>query len=377
MERHEAWANFWSTTIIPSRLEQVVLLHQHYRERKDTLVEEIVRLLDEVCQEVNLRQAEGTLQECTLIRVSFLRTSLLEGEFEYIIEAVDEASSACYEMTRFKYNANWLYPYYEKWNALCHAELKKYIGVIKPWYYELWQSQQLYSFQTYVVHLIRYAVVQLEQLPSFQIIQLAEEFEVIVGEYGDVSIGESVYFCKSNPRTKKSMLSWLAEQLPHGYVHEHIAHVDLSGTTYEGINLNYARLEQVNLSSVHWPNASLIGSRFNQCDATEINVTGSLLFDADFTHSVLTGANFNETIAPLDALNEEDAVYFGMYQVAFGYADLTHASFQDATLAADFRGALLHGVNFQGADLTGSLMLREDEGNVHLTPAQRLTIRWS
>ncbi|MNJ69010.1 Pentapeptide repeats (8 copies) [compost metagenome] len=92
---------------------------------------------------------------------------------------------------------------------------------------------------------------------------------------------------------------------------------------------------------------------------------------------MLTGARFNEVIAPLDALNEEDAVYFGIYPVSFINTDLTHASFQDAIIAADFRGAKLEDVNFQGADLTGSLMLRKDEMDVKLTPAQRLAVKWS
>ncbi|MNZ64547.1 Pentapeptide repeats (8 copies) [compost metagenome] len=250
------------------------------------------------------------------------------------------------------------------------------MGVLKPWFYELWQSKQLFAFQTYVVHAIRYAVLQLDELPSFQALELGEEFEIIVGEYGDALLGESVYYCNVNQRTEKSVHNWLHALIPHGYVHEHLENLDLSGVNYGGINMNYSRLQQVNLTSAQWSYASLIGSRFQRCEAAGVDFTGSVLFDADFAHSVLTEAKFDEVIAPLDSVNEEDAVFFGIYPISFIHADLTNASFQDACIAADFRGAILDGVNFQGADLTGSLMLREDEMRVNLTLEQRETIKW-
>lgn len=377
MERHEAWMHFLNTTILPSRLEQVTALHQCYRDTKEAIADGILNLLDEVCQEVIFRQENNTLQACTLIRFSLLRTSLMEGGFEYVVEALDESSATTFRVTRFKYNVDWLYPYYEQWNQCCHSELKKYMGVLKPWFYELWQSKQLFSFQAYAIHAIRHATFKLDRLPSFQTLKKGEEFEIIVGEYGDAMLGESVYYCNSNQRSQQSLYKWLDEELPHGYVHEHLENFDLSGKECGGINMNYTRLHQVNLSSGTWSYASLIGSRFNHCTAVGVDFTGSCLFDADFSHSVLTGARFNDVIAPLDALNEEDAVYFGIYPVSFTGSDLTHASFQGATIAADFRGAKLDGVNFQGADLTGSLMLREDEMNVELTPAQRRGMKWS
>lgn len=376
MERQEAWNHFLSTTVIPSRLEKVVELHQHYLDTKEIITEGILSLLDEVFQEAIQRQENNTLQACTLIRFSLLRTSLIEGKLEYVIEVLDDSSSSSYQMTRFKYDANWIFSYYQQWNQMCHTELKKYMGVLKPWFYELWQSKQLFSFHAYVVHAIRYAVSKLEQLPSFHALQLGEEFELIVGEYGDPLLGESVYYCNFNQRTEKSVLHWLNAQLPHGYVHEHLENLDLSGTECEGINMNYARLHRVNLTSANWTYASLIGVQFNYCQAVGIDFTGSLLFDANFANSVLTGAKFVEVIAPLDALNEEDGVYFGIYPVSFMNADLTNASFQGATIAADFRGAKLDGVNFQDADLTGSLMLRQDEMIVNLTSAQRLMMNW-
>lgn len=377
MERHEAWTHFLNTTILPSRLEQVTALHQYYRDTKETIADGILSLLDEVCQEAIYRQENNILQACTLIRFSLLRTSLIEGTLEYVVEALDQSSSASYRITRFKYNAAWLYPYYEGWNQYCHSELKKYMGVLKPWFYELWQSKELFSFQTYVIHAIRHAALKLEKLPSFQALKTGEEFEVIVGEYGDAMLGESVYYCNSHQRSEQSLYEWLDEELPHGYVHEHLENFDLSDKECGGINMNYTRLHQVNLSFATWSYASLIGSRFNHCEAVGIDFTGSCLFDADFSHSVLTGAKFNDVIAPLDALNEEDAIYFGIYPVSFKDSDLTHASFQGAIIAADFRGAKLDGVNFQGADLTGSLMLRKDEMKVELIPAQRLVMKWS
>lgn len=377
MERQEAWEHFLNTTVLPSRLEQVTALHHYYRQTKDQIADGIVRVIEEVVQDAAHRQASGTLQACIQIRFSLLRTSLMEGIFEYVIEAVDASSSEIYQRTEFKYIADWVYPFFAQWNQHCLTRLKMYMGVLKPWFYELWQSKQLFAFQAYVVHAIRYAVLQLHKRPSFQLLELGEEFEIIVGEYGDVLLGESVFYCNAIQRTEESVHKWLNARLPHGYVYEHLENLDLSGMDYGGINMNYSRLQRLNLTSVHWSYASLIGSRFDRCKAVGADFTGSLLFDADFAHSLLIEAKFDEVVAPLDSVNEEDAVFFGIYPISFIYADLTNASFQDACIAADFRGAKLDGVNFRGADLSGSLMLREDEMRVNLTLEQRQTIKWS
>lgn len=377
MDKKEAWEHFLKTTVIPSRLDQVTALHTYYGQAIEEIAAEIAVQIDEVCQDAVKQQAAGKMQVCTMIRVSLLRTSLLEGVFEYMCEAVDEHSIPIFRITPFRYQATWIYKFYEAWNRNCEDQLRVYMGLLKPWFFENWRSSQLFSFHNYMVHAVRYAVPRIMVLPSFQSLQRGEGFEMVVGEYGDHTIGESVYYCNFIERSEKSIKAWLARELPHDYVHEHITKVDLSQMNYEGINLNYTWLQQVDLTDTYLARASLLGSRLDACEARNADFTGSAMFDADFTNSMLSGARFDEVIAPVNIVNEDDAVYFGLYPVKFTGADLTNASFRGAYIAGDFRGAILDGVDFQGADLTGSRMLKEDESKVHLSDEQYSSIIWS
>ncbi|MMZ57271.1 Pentapeptide repeats (8 copies) [compost metagenome] len=58
------------------------------------------------------------------------------------------------------------------------------------------------------------------------------------------------------------------------------------------------------------------------------------------------------------------------------YANLKNASFQGARIAGDFSYAELEGIDFTGAELTGSRMLKRDIFKVSLTENQHRSITW-
>ncbi|WP_164515180.1 pentapeptide repeat-containing protein [Paenibacillus lentus] len=250
------------------------------------------------------------------------------------------------------------------------------MGTIPPQSLDYWRREQVDPFHVYMVHAVRYAVEHLISLPSYQELAKDTQFEICVGEYGDIDLSESVYCCNSQQKSSTAYKQWLGKKLDHEYAYEHIADVDISDGHYEGIQLNFTRLERVNLSGSHLQSSYLLSSKFEACDCSEVDFYGSVMFDASFRGCNLERACFDEITGGRDVMNENYGLMFGIHGVQFQGANLRAASFQNAVIAGDFRGALLEGIDFTGADLAGSKMLSRDQSLVSLSESQRQSIVW-
>ncbi|WP_236346194.1 pentapeptide repeat-containing protein [Paenibacillus plantiphilus] len=241
---------------------------------------------------------------------------------------------------------------------------------------ESWMKAQLYPFHAYMVHAVRYAMDTAKQLESFQNLATEGQLDIRVGEYKDEQTSESVYLRSGYPRTSVSCKGWLESRLEQEYIYEHIRYVNLSEGNYEGINLSYTWFEVVKLTGSNLRGGLLLGTGFERCECDGVDFSGSRLFDADFRGCKLEQARFDGVIGSRDVLNEKHGMYFGIHGVRYQGANLTNASFRYARIAGDFTHAVLDGVDFTGADLTGSRMLERDVFLVPLTPAQRESVEW-
>ncbi|MNI77546.1 Pentapeptide repeats (8 copies) [compost metagenome] len=123
-------------------------------------------------------------------------------------------------------------------------------------------------------------------------------------------------------------------------------------------------------------NSYLLGTRFERSKCNHVDFQHSLLIDADFRNCSLEGARFDHIFASRNLINEKNAAIFGVQGIKFQRANLTNASFLHAQVVGDFRGAILNGVDFTGADLTGSCMSKRDMSLVSLDELQRQSIEW-
>lgn len=376
MNRIEAWEHFLEQGVLPHRTEQIKALHHYFCVQKNKIAEQIVAFFDRFCEEVRQLQTAGTMKKCANIHMSLLRTSLLEGHPVYMLEAVDMESLGKIGVTPFRYDAGWIYSFLDNWDRLCEENRRGYMDQINRPAFEAWKNEQLYPFHAYMVHALRYAMDAVRELSSFQNIDKEAYFDIRVGEYRDNEVSESVY--RRNVRTKPSITckGWLENRLEHEYIHEHIGRVDLSYGFYEGINLNYARFEDVSLTGSNIQNSLLLGTRFEQCQCDQVNFGGSVLYDADFRGCNLEQARFDGVLGERDSMNEKHGMFFGIHGVRFQGANLKNASFRDARIAGDFTYAELEGIDFTRSELTGSRMLQRDVFKVSLTEEQRQAICW-
>ncbi|WP_164515181.1 pentapeptide repeat-containing protein [Paenibacillus lentus] len=376
MNSQEAWERFVEVDASPRRTESIQALHNYFCEHKDQITRSVIELFDLFFQHIVEQQLEGSRGKCASIQLSLLRTRLQEGHLEYMLEAFELGLPDQVEMTPFRYHADWIYSLWDSWYQYCDEQRRKYAQHIQSPLLEAWAREQVPPFHEYMTHAVRYAMEEISVLPSFSSLQKEKKFEVRVGEYRDSEQTESVYRINEVQRLSVSCKGWLESLLEQEYIYEHIQGVDVSRGGYSKINLNYARLEQVNFRDCTIQNSYLLGTRFQRCDCRQSDFRGSVMIDADFRDCNLEEAWFDQVYAVRNLMNEERGIIFGIHGVCFQRANLTKASFRYAQVTGDFTYAVLDEVDFTGADLTGSRMLKQDEQRVILSEEQRSSICW-
>ncbi|WP_186438550.1 pentapeptide repeat-containing protein [Cohnella terricola] len=376
MNAREKWEHFVQVDALPHRTEQIRNLYKYFCEHKDLIAQEFVLIFDQFCQNLRRIQDAGEMQKCACIHISLLRTSMIEGQPVYMLEAFDIETLDRVKLSPFRYHAYWIFSFMNKLEDLCDADRRKYAGQIDRPMLEAWMKEQVFPFHEFMVHAVRYAMDRVVRLASFRSIEKEVLFEIRVCEYRDQNESESVYRINESKKMSVSCKGWLECLFDHDYIYEHIQDVDVSYGQYAGINLNYARLENVGLTQSNMRNSYLLGSKFEACRCDLVDFSGSTLFDADFRNCNLEQARFDHVLAQRNLMNEKRGMIFGIHGVNFQGANLTNASFRGARLAGDFLNAALNGTDFTDADLTGSYMLKRDADRVLLSGDQRQSISW-
>lgn len=377
MDSTSKWDDYIQGYVIPARTEQIKALLREYLQHQDEIVADIVNVIDRLCLDTLERQKQGEIQACALIRISLLRTSLLENTMTYVLEIVeDEGVDVTFHLTHHRYEATWIYHHLRSWQDNCQVELKRYIGAIHPWSLDSWIQKEMSPFQDYMIHAVRYATTKIRELASHQALLQGDTFEIVVGEYGDAILGESVYFNNQIQKSDEDTKKWLQKGVVDEYIYSHILGVDISAGEYGASEWNHLRAEQVNLSRSNLRESVLVGTKFQQCNCQFCDFTGSILYDADFRGSDLEGACFDFVMGEREQINASESMIFGIYGVQFQGANLKGASFREAKIAGDFRYADLQNVDFTGANLTGSKMLLQDGKVLKLSEAQMLQVTW-
>ncbi|MNJ42079.1 Pentapeptide repeats (8 copies) [compost metagenome] len=373
------WDDFIDGYVVPVRTTQIQALHSDYIQQKESIAAGIVRIVDEVCIDAVYRQSQGEMGACAFIRISWLRTPMLYGKMTYVMEALDEEAVQGYPpftLTSFNYEATWIVHHLAPWVSTCHGELIRHRGGIAPSSWESWIRQGMAPFQEYMVHAVRYAINRIQKLVSYQTLLKAETFEMVVGEYGDATLGESVYLNKKQQKSDEGTQKLMQSRVSKPKMYSHLTYVDLSAGSYGARRWNYLRAEQVNFSHSNMRESVLIGIKFEQCNCQGCDFSGSTMYDADFRDSDLSGACLDHIIGERDQMNATKSKMLGLYGMQFQGANLSGASFREARVAGDFRYAHLEGVDFTGADLTGSTMLVQDGVQLHLSEDQMFQVTW-
>ncbi|NQF15610.1 pentapeptide repeat-containing protein [Brevibacillus sp. HB1.3] len=375
MEREEALQHFKEHEVPKRTIASLHALDAYYQVNKERLAKEFLRSFEEICRRVVDMQEQGTKGKLAHLTYSMLRTELLEGSSQYLLEATDSSWFFDPVECQTSYDASWAFRFLDRLSDEWNEAARAYAGHVRLPDIERIKLVEAEKFHQYVVHLIRYAMVQAVQLEVFQQVDKEPELEVRVGEYLDQS--EIVYCLDTRHKDSGMIRAWLEEKQELEYGYKVLAGLDLGQGQFDGLDLRYSDLSDSQLTKATLRESVLVGTRWHRAQLKAVDFGDSLLHGADFTGANLLGASFREASGPRGLLEPDAWETPGFDGVLFVGADLTGTDFTGADLrGADFTDAILTGANFSGALLERAVFSEEARDSILLDELQERHVIW-
>ncbi|WP_458296145.1 pentapeptide repeat-containing protein [Paenibacillus jiagnxiensis] len=335
-----------------------------FKETEEQRIQACVEAFRSYCRAIRQEQLQGRKGKIAYITFSMLRTTWLENQPAYLVEASDALWVLDPEPIRFEYDAGWLCSYWLDLQRQLQAAAGEQQASLSALELEQAMLEAALPIHSIFVNVMRLAMRRAVHLPEFQELDRAEVFEVRVGEYLDQSI--SVYKEDRTLRDANEVKQWLEERREDAYCYQVLTQVELPDGDYSGLDFRYTAFRRVGMKGSRLQRCVLVGTVWRECELDEAGFAYSMLHGADFSGCSLKGAVFDTVTGsagygPDPMLDWEP---FGYAGVDFTGADLKGASFKaarmrgaifrDAVLQkkASFNGADLAEANFIGADLT-------------------------
>lgn len=311
---------------------------------------ECVQEFREYCRDIRQKQLQGQKGSISYITYSMLRTSWLEKQPTYFVEAADEYWVFDTDPIQFEWDVNWAFSY---WSDLQQRHQAEIMELGRSPFSEIGLEQMTLDtateFHEVMVNMIRMAMKRAVHTPEFQELERGEIFEVRVGEYLDRSV--SVYKEDRRKRDIQEVKAWLELKEAHEYGYQALTEFDLSEgdysrldfryTAFRGMQMEHSRLQYCVLVGTEWQDSHLQGTEF----------TSSLIHGADFSGCSLRNAVLDRVMG---SVNDSD-LWQEWEPLGFSGVDFTGANLQGASLRlAELQGAVFLNATLQQASLIGA-----------------------
>lgn len=363
MTREEALSHFETQQVRAVSRAKRLALEAYYQENQDALVAEFISSFSRICERARAKQETDGKGPIGYIHYAMLRTALLDGGYEWRIDAYDGSwyrdPLECSEV----YDAGWAFKYLVEFGAELNEKRQPYLNQIGGFDVERIMLREAGNYQCYVIALARRAMKVAATLPEYRKLKRECQVEIRAGEYFDQS--EIVYREDGRIKDSKGIKRWFEEKLEAEYIAQVCVGLKLAGGDFEGIDLSYVDFRGSDLTGCNLNQAVLNGAGLSGCLMQGADMRQAQIYEADFQGCDLREARLSGVQGSSGLSGDEANWQPGFAGVDFRGARLARADFTEATLAgADFRGADLSGVRFDGADLKGARFSRDDESRV-------------
>lgn len=343
MDRKESLLHFYTCQVEPARAKLMEDLQHTLVTRRTELEAEFIDHFKHMIRDVSEAQERGEKGNVAYIQYSMLRTELVGGAMNILVEACDDSWLLDRSPIRAFYSANWAYECIGRMLDGLREAIPNYQGSVPLVELDRIMLREAGLVNRYLVQFIRRSCRALENFQLDSLMHLDQVFEVRVGEYLDAS--ECVFRLDRRNRSIEDIGAALEESDGLEVMYAHFKGLDMSEMECSDLDFRYSRFEHIDMHSTDFQRCVLVGTLWRNCDLDDANFTGSVLHGADFSGCSLARAVFRDTIGEVGHAE-------GLVQGP-GYDAL---NFENANLAgADFRGARLRGAIFRGANLTGAL----------------------
>ncbi|WJM06852.1 pentapeptide repeat-containing protein [Paenibacillus sp. PK1-4R] len=359
MDRKESILHFYTHQVKPARAKLMDDLQHTLHTRYTELTAEFLSHFRLMIQEVSDAQKRGAKGPIAYIQYSMLRTELLGGAMNVLVEAYDDSWLLDRTPIRSFYSSRWAYECLERMLNGLGEELLHYQGTVTAVELDRIMLQEAALVNRYLVHFIRRSCRALEDFEWNSLMDLEQIFEVRVGEYLDAS--ECVFRLDRRNRSIEEIGEALEESDGLEVMYAHFQGLDMSEMECSDLDFRYSRFDRIDLHSTDFQRCILIGTRWRNCSLENTDFTGSILYGADFSGCSLERAVFREIIGEVG--HPEGLAQGPEYDAL---------NFENSNLSgADFRGAHLRGAIFRGANLTDTLWEGADVEGAIFDDAER------
>ncbi|HEY2492973.1 MAG TPA: pentapeptide repeat-containing protein [Paenibacillus sp.] len=364
INKDEAIKHLYESTFLPTIESDVSDLQIYFRQHRTLLVEQFVESFRGICRLINNIQQNQAKDPIGYIHYSMLRTSMLEGNAHYLIEAYsskwywDDVECLSY------YDAGWAYQSLESMTNTLEMTRKKYMNLIDNSDIQRMILQNLGYYNQFVIALARSSLSQAVKLTEYQQINKTDCLRVRIGEFKDYS--EDVHVDDRTQKDERSIRRQLKSRTTDlGCAYKSFTGIQLYDEMMDDIDLRYTDFSRSNLQGSKFTNCLLTGTQWNGCQLRHVDFSFSQLCDADFRDCDLEGARF----VHIDSRGIQDK----LLQVP----GLIGLNFENANLEdVDFSYAELEGANFHNAIMKNTTILKENLNKLNLSEVQIESIHW-
>jgi len=374
MVKTKAMEDFYEQDVQHELLLSLAELEADYQKNIDEWKSVFIDHFKKVCKNIEVMQKEGTAPKASFLVYTILRTNILHGKDTYAIFLYDHNWYLGMKPIRVgEMEVKCTYNYWRKLQSTLKERKRKYVLNIRAYDVESIAMSMLNYYHQYIVAQMRYSIVDAISTEEFKLIEKADSFEILAGEYYEVCDQIYKYVHEdSYENTIKEIKSYKVSE----YFARDFSGIDLRDMDLIQMDFNYSIFNNSIMSNAIMLECQFAGTKFRHSKMANVDFTNSNLYGADFSNSDLTAAIFDFC----RAFSGKDA--FGLLEspgytcANFAGSILKEASFKEAMLYdVIFCGADLEDADFHGAVITGSLFDKKHLEQVKFTEEQRKSIK--
>ena len=272
---------------------QMEKLQQYMGKHYNDLKQQFMSCFDIYCQKIIKMQESVNKNPLSYIQFSMMRTKLIEGIYEFRIDAYDQElyldSQPCVGI----YDVTPIFAFLEKFSDLLTDRRRKYVYKITLGEVKQFVLEESEKYKSVVVKFIRSILPYAAKSPTYEGIMRSDLFMISVGEFRDM--GELVYKEDRTIKDAEKVRYQLEKHKEKGHNHEVFENLDLSGGDFAQARWFYCSGSESQFTNVSFENSALLfcpfqNATFNQATFVGSNLLGINFAGATFVDVKLKGA---------------------------------------------------------------------------------------
>lgn len=350
--------------------------HQLFIEKREVFAEKLKEGLKGI---VNLLCERKEETEISYIHYSFLRAHVLDGTYEWFVEAQDEKGVFDPVERSITLSISEFFSPLQKLEEALKNQIHTYAGKITESDIE---GIKLKEFNRYIGYFYiggLKAFQNLKETDEYITLNKAPLFRITLGERKDKCL--IVHLTLSAPMTEEEAQDKFYTKPDETDMQKQ----ELTFQDYKGFhffdrqivfkNASYSSFQGTTLTQSEFMFCNFIGADFTGTTISNSYINVSTFQDACFRNAVIQDTVMAGNHFETAKYDEKKPIVAGLYPVSFQGALLKNVDFTGSDLSyCDFVGAKLYNINFSEAILEGAVFERDMASKLELTEEQRNSI---